>query len=145
MGLRSRAPRAREAHIMIGSLWFTIIFWSRLGALGRVLISFFAFEFTVWDFACETAPKISFWTLICDLITRHDRPVKKAIFNLPITLRGSSKSFSGLTSLQSSSHNARAPLGRDRERDYWARVSFSGNSLSPLGAQNMDFGDALQT
>ena len=49
-----------------------------------------------------------------DLSTCHDWPVKKAIVDLPIRLKGNSKRT-------------------------------SGNSLSPLGAQNKHFGAASQT
>ena len=49
-----------------------------------------------------------------DLSKHHDWPVKKAIVDLPIRLKGSSKRT-------------------------------SGNSLSPLGAQNNDLGTASQT
>ena len=48
-----------------------------------------------------------------DLSTRHDWPVKKAIVDLPIRMKGSSKRT-------------------------------SGNTLSPLGAQNRDMGAASQ-
>ena len=45
----------------------------------------------------ETAPKSLFWAphVYQDLSTRHDWPVKKAIVNLPIRMKGNSKRTSG--------------------------------------------------
>ena len=62
---------------------------------------------------CQTALKSLFWVPTCvpGLSIRHDWPVKKAIVDLPIRMKGN-----------------------------WKRIS--GNSSSPLAAQNKDLGAA---
>ena len=52
---------------------------------------------TLVKFVYETAPKSLFWAppVYQDLNTPHDWPVKKAIVNLPIRMKGNSKRTSG--------------------------------------------------
>ena len=47
--------------------------------------------------SCETAPKSMFWAppVCLDLSRRHDWPVKKAVVDLPIRLKGDLKRTSG--------------------------------------------------
>ena len=75
---------------------------------------------------CETASKSLFWALSVyqDVTTRHNRPVKKAIVNLPIMMKGNSWSPLGTRNkdIGSSSQmlltkvklRLRRRLGRDR-------------------------------
>ena len=84
---------------------------------------------TLVKFVYKTAPKSLFWAppVYQDLSTRHDWPVKKAIVNLPIRMKGNSKRTSG---------NSLNPLGGPEQgsRHCFADVTKRGQISSATQA-----------
>ena len=73
-------------------LWLTLFLKQSIKRLGNDYLRRLRIYKTLIKSVCETASKSLFWALSVyqDVTTRHNRPVKKAIVNLPIKMKGNS-------------------------------------------------------